>query len=104
MQSFFIAAGSRAGVSPACEPYLRNTKKYRKKPGRSPGLGGMGRIPKGQGIRPHQSPLALRGSYSLPLVRLTHVCAFVSCWEGNRTLCPASNSGGYLGVTISPQE
>jgi hypothetical protein len=25
----------------------------------------------GQGIRPHQSPLALRGSYSLSLVRLT---------------------------------
>lgn len=35
---------------------------------RPPWMYGMGR---GRGIRPHQSPLALRGSYSLSLVRLT---------------------------------
>lgn len=35
---------------------------------RPPWMYGIGR---GRGIRPHQSPLALRGSYSLSLVRLT---------------------------------
>lgn len=43
----------------------------------------------GQGIRPHQSPLSLRGSYSLSLVRLT-LEAFDTCedFATVSTRCP----------------
>ena len=71
--------------------------------GISPPTMGRGKLWAGHSS-PSESALRLRGGYSPTLVRFTHVCAFASCWEGNRTLCPASNSGGYLGVTISPQE